>query len=319
MYQRDNNIDYLRVLGTFLVMLAHVLPPVLIQNIRTFDVVMLVFISALSMNITYSSSISFKSYLLKRIKRLYVPTAILLLFVFSISFITCALSHRAQLFNLSTIIHSFLLLDDGLGYIWITRVYLVIAVFSYFVMQIRDKLPYIIFIFFLLCLAIIILPLFYGKSVAVDSYVIITCPYLLVSLIGILVANKKIDTRLILVVCAILVLAFSFYYGSFEPNSYKYPPSFYYLAYGLFCTLILRRVILPYSRTIEWLSKNSFNIYLIHIPILLSLSFLSEYYNVFDIWYIKYIVVCLLSVAIPYVYGNLKNKIYEYYKKTTDS
>lgn len=319
MYQRDNNIDYLRVLGTFLVMLAHVLPPVLIQNIRTFDVVMLVYISALSMNITYSSNISFKSYLLKRIKRLYVPTAILLLFVFSISFITCTLSHRAQLFNLSTITHSFLLMDDGIGYIWITRVYLVIAVFSYFVMQIRDKIPFIIFIFIILCLAIIILPLYYGKSVVIDSYVIITCPYLLISLIGILVANKRIETRLIIVVCTIVILAFTFYYGSFEPNSYKYPPSFYYLAYGLFCTLLLRRINFPYSRKIEWLSKNSFNIYLIHIPILLSLSFLSEYYDIFDVWYIKYIIVCLLSVTIPYVYGYLKNKLYEYNKKTTDS
>lgn len=319
MYQRDNNIDYLRVLGTFLVMLAHVLPPFLIQNIRTFDVVMLVYISALSMNITYSSSIGFKSYLLKRIKRLYVPTALLLLFVFSTTFITCALTHRAQLFNLSTIIHSFLLLEDGIGYIWITRVYLVIAVFSFFVMHIKDKQPFVISVFFLLCLGIIILPFFYGQSVVVDSYLIITCPYLLISLIGILAANNKIDTRIILFIGAIVVLAFTFYYGSFEPNSHKYPPSFYYLAYGLLCTILLRRVVFPHSRAIEWLSKNSFSIYLIHIPLLLSLSFLSEYYDIFDVWYIKYMVVCFLSVTTPLVYEILKNKLYEYYKKTKNS
>ena len=41
---RDYNIDILRAIGSLLVILAHVRPPEIILNFRSFDVILLVFI-----------------------------------------------------------------------------------------------------------------------------------------------------------------------------------------------------------------------------------------------------------------------------------
>lgn len=311
MYQRDISIDYLRVLGTFLVMLAHVLPPDIIQNIRTFDVVMLVYISALSLNISYNPTTTFKDYLIKRIKRLYVPTAKLLIALFFLSFLACSIVNRQQLFDIKTIIHSFLLLEDGLGYIWITRVYLIIAIFSFFVMKYRDNKYVILGSFALIIAGIFMLPYLYGTNVVTDSYFVIPVPYLLVTLIGILVANGRINKNLVLVICFAIALLYSLYNRAFEPNAFKYPPSLYYLSYGVACTLILQKIPFAPSSIIEWLSKNSFNIYLLHIPFLLGLNFLAEYNAFFDIWYVKYLIVCLFSVVIPLVYYYVNKQLYE--------
>lgn len=49
MGKRDSTIDLLRVLGTLLVILAHVKIPKVMSEIRTFDVVLLVFISGMSL------------------------------------------------------------------------------------------------------------------------------------------------------------------------------------------------------------------------------------------------------------------------------
>ena len=49
MEKRDSTIDLLRVLGTLLVIQAHVKIPKVMSEIRIFDVVLLVFISGMSL------------------------------------------------------------------------------------------------------------------------------------------------------------------------------------------------------------------------------------------------------------------------------
>lgn len=311
MYQRDISIDYLRVLGTFLVILAHVLPPNIIQNIRTFDVVMLVYISALSMNISYNPVTTYKDYLVKRIKRLYVPTAKLLVALFVLSYLACTITHRQQLFDIKTIIHSFLLLEDGLGYIWITRVYLLIAIFSFFIMKYRNNKHVILGCLILISVCICFLHNLYGLNVVADSYLVIPISYILITLIAIIVENKRVYEKWLFAVCLVIVLAYSIGHGKFDPNAYKYPPSLYYLSYGVGCTLILKRIPYTQSSIIEWLSKNSFNIYLMHIPCLLGMNFVAEHNTFFNFWCLKYLIVCLFSVAIPLIYFHVKRHLYE--------
>ncbi len=77
MTKRDSRIDFLRVLGTILVIMAHTGAPTLIQNIRTFDVSMLVFISGMSFVFSYKD-ISLKDYLKKRVKKLLKNKVLLL-------------------------------------------------------------------------------------------------------------------------------------------------------------------------------------------------------------------------------------------------
>lgn len=46
--QRDMKLDFMRALGTLTIILPHVLAPDIMIQLRTFDVVMLVFVSGMS-------------------------------------------------------------------------------------------------------------------------------------------------------------------------------------------------------------------------------------------------------------------------------
>ncbi len=64
--QRDVTIDILRVCGLLLIMLAHVNPPNLIFQIRTFDVPMMVFVSGVSYFLSKKADVSYFSYAFSR-------------------------------------------------------------------------------------------------------------------------------------------------------------------------------------------------------------------------------------------------------------
>ena len=315
MPNRDYKIDFMRMLGTLLVMLSHVLPPNFIQNIRTFDVVMLIYISALSFNITYKTDVSLKQYLKKRFKKLIIPTYILLAIIFGLSVLLCLITNRQNPFDTGTIIHSFLFLNNGIGYIWISRVYFEIAIFSYFVKKLlllRKTVRNIFLLFIGLVITTITLmgPQIYGNNVIIDSYFLEVIPYFIVVLLGLLVANNQIKSGIIVFVSFILITGHAVYNNAFDPNMYKYPPNLYYLSYGLLVSIILYNISWGYNSYIEWFSKNSFSIYLAHIPILLGLNLLSEKITVIDKWYIKYVFIATITTIIIKFYQIIKEKTY---------
>ena len=74
---RDISIDYLRMIGLFCIILAHVHPPGLIFNLRTFDVPFMVVISGLLYRATLKKQESVFQYIYKRAVRLIVPVYII--------------------------------------------------------------------------------------------------------------------------------------------------------------------------------------------------------------------------------------------------
>ena len=74
-------IDYLKVLGLLLVILAHVNCPSPLMQVRSFDVPLLVFVSGFLASKSYSGH-NAKGYYWKRIKRLVFPAWIFLTFFF---------------------------------------------------------------------------------------------------------------------------------------------------------------------------------------------------------------------------------------------
>lgn len=78
---RDPYIDFLRFLGLALIILVHVNCPNLIKQIRCFDVPLMVFVSGLSCS--YKSG-DFWGYLLKRTKRLIIPTWIFFYYIYCV-------------------------------------------------------------------------------------------------------------------------------------------------------------------------------------------------------------------------------------------
>lgn len=91
--QRDVTIDILRVCGLLLIMLAHVNPPNLIFQIRTFDVPMMVFVSGVSYFLSKKADVSYFSYAFSRFKRLVLPV-----WIFFVFFLLDYLSFQASEF-----------------------------------------------------------------------------------------------------------------------------------------------------------------------------------------------------------------------------
>lgn len=129
MEQRDNTIDLLRVFGTFLVILAHVKIPEFISEIRTFDVVLLVFISGMSLR--YANYKQYFVYMKKRVKKLLYPAWTAVSIVLLCLFIGDKIVGPFSILNWKYIVHSFLLIDaDSIGAVWIVKVYLLIALLT---------------------------------------------------------------------------------------------------------------------------------------------------------------------------------------------
>ena len=136
--ERDSTIDLLRVLGTFLVILAHVKIPKFISEIRTFDVVLLVFISGMSLR--YGSHKQYFAYIKKRIKKLLFPAWITVSIILLCLFIGDKIVGPFSILNWRYVTHSYLLIDaDSIGAVWIVKVYLLIALLTPIIDYIEKK------------------------------------------------------------------------------------------------------------------------------------------------------------------------------------
>lgn len=317
--QRNYKIDFLRALGTFLVILAHVEIPKMILEIRDFDVIMLVFISGISF--AYSKKCSYKKYLTKRIKRLIIPTYVMMMFVFISGNLACMIMSKEYIYPSSKIIKSFMFLDDGIGYIWIAKVYIIVALLTPLLIKINNKIKeeknFIIMIFILLLLSHFINSNELINSNAIlSSYVIYIIPYASVFIIGMRYkdSKEKLSNPLIIISIAYLIIS-TCILGKFEPSSYKYPPDIYYIVYGIFVTCVLIKFTPNIkNKFIEYISKNSFTIYLIHIPCLLVYNMLFEK-NVNGLvgnWLFKYCVILTGSIVLTVFINLMKEKWREY-------
>lgn len=122
MKQRDLGIDLLRAIGLLCIILAHVNPPHLLWELRSFDVVMMVCISTISYT-EYSKPQPYLKYLKGRIKRLLFPTWEYILLLGAVFYIISLITNTPTPFPLKTIVIG-LITFHGIGYLWIIRVFL---------------------------------------------------------------------------------------------------------------------------------------------------------------------------------------------------
>ena len=296
---RDQRIDTMRVIGTFLVILAHVSAPELLQKLRTFDVVMLVFISGLSF--AYKNNVSYGEYLLRRVKKLVLPTYAVITCLFIGAYIVCTVVGRTQLFSWDTIWRSYVF-ADGVGYIWIVKVYMLIAAVSPLVYRAAKEIKSDA-LFAALIVGIYgvyhVLMYFFGDIPILYQYVFQIFPYTLVACIGMRCRdNRSFCWKILIVACVIMVTDVAVR-GAFVFEQHKYPPEYNYLVYGLFMAALLY-ILLP-DKTwspVVWLSKNSFMIYLFHVIFLLATNFLAEIkvFAFVGVWYVQFVIVVAASV-----------------------
>lgn len=283
MRERDRKIDYLRVLGTILIVLDHVEISDPVLAFCRFDVPLLVFISGCSAALSNSGVTNFRSWLLylwKRIKRLVFPAWIMVAVLVALRFVFSRFL-PLDFYSAREILSSFLLLHKGTGYVWIVRVYLMTAALWPLLRlwSERVKNPWL-FAATAACCAV----LFYTavhfvhfRNALIEDTVFYAVPYGLMVLFGARV-KKESTSGLILFAASAAVSVFFAVRMGFVPmlTEVKYPPKASFFVYGAavsfalwFLLVLLEKIgALPKLKFVSWLSRNSFTFYLAHtIPI----------------------------------------------------
>lgn len=130
---RDDSVDLLRFVALTCIVFAHVgFSPVWMQ-IRNFDVPLMVFLSGVSFRISGANNVGYLRYVWNRFKRLILPTWIFL-------FLYCAVHWliNGQMLPLRTVISYYSFMTPW--FVWIIRVFFVIALMAPLVSMIADRL-----------------------------------------------------------------------------------------------------------------------------------------------------------------------------------
>jgi len=329
--KRDIRIDALRALAILLIMFAHTRPPQWLYELRDFDVILMTFILGSSYRLSTERKNKPKpyfTYLKERFVRLIIPAWIFLTLFFLALFSFTFITERSFPFSLKKIFTSYSLIW-GVGYIWIIRVFFIIAILSPILYWLARKmtrlLPQLglIGVFLLLQKGLnALVALLSGTEQAVfEQYGAISFGYLLAALVGMWAVRQSNKDNSILFICFSLLFFITASYQnlpSIEDN--KYPPTIYFISYGLAGSLLLFqftsfqtiRKLLEKTPGINWLSQHSLELYYWHLfPIM--------YFNLYvakDPWYLRFFIVFpvafLLTIFqnryLPHLFQPQKNK-----------
>jgi peptidoglycan/LPS O-acetylase OafA/YrhL len=291
MPSRDNRIDILRFIGLAMIILAHVSPPEVIFRVRNFDVPLMIIVSGLSFRASYRQE-NYLVYLWKRVKRLLFPVWLFLTVFFLEIFIT---GYPIPLLSAKKIISSFLLLDgqySGIGYVWIVRVFILIAIFSPFLLsfckRIKSHRKYLTLLIAILVIYEMILAISKPYLNTLQGYFLeetIFClvPFAVVFSLGLRLS--ELSRKSLLSIAAIAFSIFSIEAitlglmtgHTVSTQDFKYPPQMYYLSYAVFVAVLLwvlsHKLSILFDRLkvspiILFIAQNSLWIYLWHIPLI---------------------------------------------------
>lgn len=309
--KRDVRIDILRVLGTFLIILAHVYPPGMIFEVRSFDVPLMAILLGMSFvkSTENKKNERYRDYLIKRFKRLVIPTWVFVtLFIISV-YIGAYIFSIELPYTWITIASSYALLS-GVGYVWIIRVFFTIAIVSPILFKIATRVNKMHLKICLITVLLIIqqilcvfLEKFDGKiQLLVEQLIAISFGYTLLALIGMWCIMQTKKENLIFLCYTAVVFVISGTVSGFPLlNDQKYPPTAYFISYGILISLLLFFAISEESiarildrKIVSWISTHSLELYFWHIFPATFLEMKFEDWN----WVIKYLIVLVISFLI---------------------
>lgn len=299
---RKGYIDFLKTIGFLGLVAAHVKPPDWLMMLRSFDVPLLVILSGILAQ--KSSEGSYQQYLFKRIKRLLFPTWIFLTFYFLVMLAVGASCSP------KTILKSYLLQQDSIGYVWIIWVYLLCAAATPILKRYAGKRETAI----LLITYVIYEVLCYYKVGFHNRFLYYTFyyfPYILLTYYGLNIERLSDKVKISIGLAAaftfvILAVVYGVHYGSFQLVSVaKYPPTAYYLSYGVMAATFLilffekkHDSIYIYSNWfVRFVSSHSLWMYLWHI--LFVKAFNSRYLHVN--WFVSFLGTMIGSLLITFL------------------
>lgn len=285
---RNTNLDLIRFIGVLLIMIAHSNPPDWLFQLRNFGTPFLILGSALTYAYIYKDrAIINKTFFKKRLKRLVLPLWIFLSFFFLFFEIISPLTDKSTPFRSQQIKDSYYMYN-GIGFVWIFKVYIILALITPISLKISKSTlsnkKYFTSIIITYLVYEIGMQLFFDliptrKIEFITQYFLIIIPYSVIYLYGLrlhLIKRKDLYINILISLFIFISLAISKYNinNEFVPTQeYKYPPTLYYLSYAFFCMnliylLITRSTIstnLKTKQIITWLSTYSLWIYLWHI------------------------------------------------------
>ncbi len=288
-----------------MIVLAHVGAPNIFFQIRNFDVPLMVIVSGMSFGLAFKGE-PFVQYLWKRIKRLIFPVWIFL----TIFFVSVYLFKPSKDYLNWEIIFTSYFFISGIGYVWIIRVFVLVALVAPFIYSQSNKtkndvlfLTQLLFIYVIyeIC-RYILLPYTYdglGRYLSLIFFYLV--PYSILFAFGLTLPKLKMKCNIqLLLYFSLCFISLALYLwittGSFvSTQNYKYPPSIYYFSYAIAISIFLWLVgdsllvtIEKYkrlNRIIIFVAHNSIWIYLWHIPLvkIIHLNFFFNYLLVFSI------------------------------------
>ncbi len=271
MKNRNQTIDLLRVIGLFLVIAAHCSLDGLFFELRQFDVVLLVFCSGASFALS-SKNEPYKQYVWKRFKRLVLPIWLFLCVFLPIHF------YIGQPESLKYVLKTFLFTNGGLMFVWIFRILFIASLCNPFIKKMICKTKHVFLLgLILICIndGLLILAKQHLSSTVLLLYEFIvsyTISYGVISMYGMhgffLEEKKKVIIAALSL--AIFLGLYVYSHGALLYDA-KYPPTLYYVSYGIFWSMFLsvigNRIHLNEKGygIIRWISINSMNIYMWHM------------------------------------------------------
>ncbi|WP_116125071.1 acyltransferase family protein [Lewinella sp. IMCC34183] len=285
---RNHKIDLMRYVGLVMIVIAHLSPSDLLHQLRNFDVPLMVLISGASFQLSHRPGEPYGHYLFKRFRRLVLPVWVFCTLYF-LTFLLYNPNHA--ILQPNTVLESYLLMQ-GFGYVWVVRVFLLVAMVAPLLRRINLRLPSNAGLFGFLAVGLALYqglrwlaPEQYLGSVGtafLDSYLYYVIPYGLVFLLGMRLiqlspAMVRRMGRFFLLTFLVLAVWYSVPRGEFLPTQVsKYPAGFYYLSYALLVSMFLWlrsdqlwNALPGFIRQyVLFTSKNSIWIYLWHIPLI---------------------------------------------------
>ena len=244
--ERKKHIDLLKFLGITGIIIAHISAPRWLMFLRSFDVPLMVFISAYLANGSYEKQRKkgkgAAAYYLSRFKRLVLPVWGFLIFYFFLQFV----KDGFHLMGFRYYLDSFLLTRYGIAYVWIMLIYL----YSALLVPVFDKAGISIKTSLIMLIIYAVYELCYRLRLGTDIRIIETTfyyiiPYGMVTYLGYGYDKMTKRTKLSAAVLALVSFAaLALYYGMTDGafrmvSKAKYPPRLYYLSYGMAVTFFL--------------------------------------------------------------------------------
>ena len=282
--KRNKAVDCLRAIALISIFLLHASPSKDINALLQFCVPAMVFLSGICYHGSISSAKEYAAYVKKRFFRIAAPAAVFAL-VFGIAVDAfCLVSKRSLLFSAKDILTG-VILYDGIGYVWIMRIFFLIALLA----PLAEKINHIQSdtLYIGCCLAIYAAYRLIFRFVPESTFLydvlyyflFETMPYLLVWMTGFRYAKMKRGGKIGVVLFCLLIFGGCLMASGWDVSvirSTKYPPEAAYLTYGIVITILLYEILNKVfsgrdknnllTGIICFLSSKSNELYLAHIP-----------------------------------------------------